>query len=137
MARSFSTTPRLPTCRFFRALNARENARSALVRLIDARRERNSELLPDVVADIEDGIEVVKESDLAPDAVAAFKDASGLIAEAAKRPEALGEAQRILKHIPSLIAVENEDRGRQLTWRHCAGAAMPGPNMAKSREPWQ
>ena len=93
---------------FLRALNARENARSAFVRLIDARRERNSELLPDVVADIEDGIEVLEESDLAPDAVAAFKDASGLIADAAKRPEALGEAQRILKHIPSLIAVENE-----------------------------
>jgi hypothetical protein len=93
---------------FLRALNARENARSALVNLIGARRARNFELLPDVVADIEDGIEVLKESDLAPDAVAAFKDAAGLIAEAAKRPKALGEAQGILRGIPPMIALESE-----------------------------
>ena len=93
---------------FLRALNARENAHSAFVGVVDARRERNSEQLPAVAADIEDGIEVLEASKLAPDAVAAFEDAAGLIADAATRPEALGEAQRILRRIPPMIAVENE-----------------------------
>ncbi len=93
---------------FLRALNASENARSALAGVVEARRERNSEQLPAVAADIRDGIEVLKASDLAPDAVAAFEDAAKLVAEAARRTEALGEAQGILRRIPSLIAVENK-----------------------------
>jgi hypothetical protein len=93
---------------FLRALNARENAHSALVGVGDARRERNSEQLPAVAADIQDGIEVLKASDLAPNAVAAFEDAAKLVADAATRPEALGEAQGILKRIPPMIAVENK-----------------------------
>ena len=94
---------------FLRALNARENAHSAFVGVVDARRERNnSELLQAVAADVEDGIEVLEASKLAPDAVAAFEDAARLIADAATRPEGLGEAQGILGRIPPLIAVENE-----------------------------
>jgi cytochrome c peroxidase len=94
---------------FLRALNARENAHSAFVGVVDARRKRdNSELLQAVAADIQDGIEVLEASKLAPDAVDAFKDAARLIADAATRPEALGEAQRILRRIPSMIAVENK-----------------------------
>jgi cytochrome c peroxidase len=94
---------------FLRALNARENAHSAFVAVVDARRERdNSELLQAVAADIQDGIEVLDASKLAPDAVAAFQDAAGLVADAATRPQALGEAQSILKRIPAMIAVENE-----------------------------
>ena len=93
---------------FLRALNARENAHSAFVGVVDARRERNSEQLPAIAADIEDGIEVLEASDLAPDAVAAFEDAARLIADAGERPEALGEAQRVLRGIPPMIAVENK-----------------------------
>jgi cytochrome c peroxidase len=97
---------------FLRALNARENARSALAGVVEARRERNAEQrnaeLPAVAADIQDGIEVLQASNLAPDAVAAFEDAARLIADAGTRPEALGEAQPILRRIPSLIAVENK-----------------------------
>jgi hypothetical protein len=93
---------------FLRALNASENARSAFVGVLDARQERNSEQLPAVAAEIQDGIEVLEASKLAPDAVAAFQAAAGLVAEAATRPEALGEAQSILKRIPPMIAVENE-----------------------------
>jgi cytochrome c peroxidase len=94
---------------FLRALNARENAHSAFVGVVDARRERdNSELLQAVAADIQDGIEVLEASDLASDAVDAFKDAARLIADAATRPQALGEAQSILKRIPAMIAVENK-----------------------------
>ena len=93
---------------FLRALNARENAHSAFVGVVDARRERNSEQLPAIAAEIQDGIEVLEASKLAPDAVAAFQDAAGLIADAATRPEALGEAQSILGRIPPMIAVENE-----------------------------
>jgi cytochrome c peroxidase len=94
---------------FLRALNARENARSAFVGVVDARRQRNnSELLPAVVADIEDGIEVLQGSKLAPDAVAAFEDAARLIADVATRPAALGEAQAVLRRIPPMIAVENK-----------------------------
>ena len=93
---------------FLRALNARENAHSAFVGVVDARRERNSEQLPAIAAEIQDGIEVLEASKLAPDAVAAFQDAAGLVADAATRPAALGEAQTILRGIPPLIAVENE-----------------------------
>jgi cytochrome c peroxidase len=94
---------------FLRALNARENAQSAFVGVVDARRKRdNSELLQAVAADIQDGIEVLEASKLAPDAVDAFEDAAKLIADAATRPQALGEAQRILRRIPSMIAVENK-----------------------------
>jgi hypothetical protein len=93
---------------FLRALNAHENARSAFVGVLDARRERNSEQLPAIAAEIQDGIEVLEASKLAPDAVAAFQDAAGLVADAATRPEALAEAQSILKRIPPMIAVENE-----------------------------
>jgi cytochrome c peroxidase len=93
---------------FLRALNARENARNAFVGVLDARRERNSEQLPAIAAEIQDGIEVLEASKLAPDAVAAFQDAAGLVADAATRPEALAEAQSILKRIPPMIAVENE-----------------------------
>ena len=94
---------------FLRALNARENAHSAFAGVVDARRERNNaELLQAVAADVEDGIEVLEASKLAPDAVAAFEDAAGLLAEVATRPKALGEAQTILRGIPSLIAVESE-----------------------------
>ena len=93
---------------FLRALNARENAHSAFVGVADARRERRSEQLQAIAAEIADGIEVLKASKLAPDAVAAFEDAAGLVADAATRPEALGEAQGILRRIPSLIAVKNE-----------------------------
>jgi cytochrome c peroxidase len=97
---------------FLRALNARENARSALAGVVDARGERNAEQrnaeLPAVAADIQDGIEVLEASDLAPDAVAAFEDAAKLVADAATRPEALTEAQRILRRIPPMIAVENK-----------------------------
>jgi cytochrome c peroxidase len=93
---------------FLRALNARENAHSAFVAVVDARRERNSEQLPAIAADIQDGIQVLEASDLAPDAVAAFKDAAKLVADAATRPEALGDAQTILRGIPPMIAVENE-----------------------------
>ena len=89
-------------------MNARENAHSAFVGVVDARRERNSEQLPAIAAEIQDGIEVLEASKLAPDAVAAFQDAAGLVADAATRPPALGEAQTILRGIPSLIAVENE-----------------------------
>jgi cytochrome c peroxidase len=94
---------------FLRALNARENAHSAFAGVVDARRERNNaELLQAVAADVEDGIEVLEASDLAPDAVAAFEDAGRLIAEVATRPKALGEAQSVLRGIPSLIAVESQ-----------------------------
>jgi hypothetical protein len=94
---------------FLRALNARENAHSAFVGVVDARRERNnSELLQAVAADVEDGIEVLEASKLAPDAVTAFEDAARLIADAATRPEGLGEAQSILKRIPPMITVENK-----------------------------
>jgi cytochrome c peroxidase len=93
---------------FLRALNARENARSALAGLVDARRRHGSEQLPAVAADIEDGIEVLEASDLAPDAVAAFADAAKLIAGSFKHGQALDRAQRILKRIPSLIAVKSE-----------------------------
>ena len=94
---------------FLRALNARENAHSAFVGVVDARRERkNAALLQAVAADVADGIEVLEASKLAPDAVAAFEDAARLIADAATRPEGLGEAQSFLKRIPPLIAVENE-----------------------------
>jgi cytochrome c peroxidase len=94
---------------FLRALNARENAHSAFVGVVDARRERNnSELLQAVAADVEDGIEVREASKLAPDAVTAFEDAARLIADAATRPEGLGEAQSILKRIPPMITVENK-----------------------------
>jgi hypothetical protein len=61
-----------------------------------------------VAADIEDGIGVLKESELAPDAVAAFEDAAKLIAGSFKHGRSLDRAQRILKRIPSLIAVEDE-----------------------------
>ncbi len=98
---------------FLRALNARENAHSALVGLINARRERDSERLQDVVAEIEDGIEVLEASDLAPDAVAAFQEAAGLISDAATPPPgALGQAQVILRGIPPLIAVESQTVAR-------------------------
>ena len=94
---------------FLRALNARENAHSAFAGVIDARRQRNNaELLQAVAADVEDGIEVLEASKLAPDAVAAFEDAARLLAEVATRPKALGEAQTVLRDIPSLIAVESE-----------------------------
>jgi cytochrome c peroxidase len=83
---------------FLRALNALENARSALAGVVDG----NPELLQAVAADIQDGIEVLEASDLAPDAVAAFEDARGLI------PEALDEAQDVLTDIPPMIAVESE-----------------------------
>jgi cytochrome c553 len=94
---------------FLRALNARENAHSAFVGVVDARRKRdNSELLQTAAADIQDGIEVLEASKLAPDAVDAFEDAAKLIADAATRPQALREAQSILRRIPAMIAVENK-----------------------------
>jgi hypothetical protein len=93
---------------FLRALNARENARSALAGLVEATRRHDSESMQAVAADIEDGIEVLKESGLAPDAIAAFEDAAKLIAGSFKHRRALDRAQRILKRIPSLIAVEDE-----------------------------
>ena len=71
---------------FLRALNARDNASIALAGVIDARRERNSEQLQAIAADIQDGIEVLEASKLAPDAVAAFEDAAGLIADAGDAP---------------------------------------------------
>jgi cytochrome c peroxidase len=93
---------------FLRALNGRENARSALVALQDARRDRDLELLPTVAAEIDDGIEVLEASHLAPDAVAAFEEAARLITNAGIESEALGKAQSILKRIPPLIAIESQ-----------------------------
>jgi cytochrome c553 len=95
---------------FLRALNARENARSALAGVGEAMRgpEPDPELLQAIAADIEDGIEVLKKSKLAREAVAAFKDAAGLIADAARDPEALGDAEVILTGIPPMIATESE-----------------------------
>jgi cytochrome c peroxidase len=95
---------------FLRALNARENARSALAGVGDAVRgpEPGPELLHAIAADIQDGIEVLKKSKLAREAVAAFKDAAGLIADAATDPEALDEAQDVLTGIPPMIATESE-----------------------------
>jgi cytochrome c peroxidase len=93
---------------FLRALNARENARSALAGLVEARRRHDPEQMQAVAADIEDGIEVLEESELAPDAVAAFEDAAKLIGGSFKHGRALDRAQRILKRIPSLLAVKDE-----------------------------
>jgi Cytochrome c len=95
---------------FLRALNARENARSALAGVGDAMRgpEPDPEMLQAIAADIQDGIEVLKKSKLAREAVAAFKDAAGLIADAATDPEALDEAQDVLTGIPPMIATESE-----------------------------
>jgi hypothetical protein len=72
------------------------------------RQRNNAELLQAVAADVGDGIQVLEASNLAPDAVAAFEDAARLIADVPTRPEALGQAQTVLRGIPSLIAVENE-----------------------------
>jgi cytochrome c peroxidase len=85
---------------FLRALNALENARSALAGLAGA--ENNTELLQAIVADIKDGIEVLKSSKLAPAAVAAFEAAAESIAAGD-----LDDAKDLLEEIPSLV-LENE-----------------------------
>jgi hypothetical protein len=85
---------------FLRALNALENARSALAGLAGA--ENNTEFLQAIVADIKDGIEVLKSSKLAPAAVAAFEAAAESIAAGD-----LDDAKDLLEEIPSLV-LENE-----------------------------
>jgi hypothetical protein len=62
----------------------------------------NSELLQAIVADIKDGIEVLKSSKLAPAAIAAFEAAAESIAA-----DDLDDAKDLLEEIPSLV-LENE-----------------------------
>ena len=98
-------------CRHRRFPPSAECARECAQRVCRRGRRQagaHSEQLQAIAAEIADGIEVLKASKLAPDAVAAFEDAAGLVADAATRPAALGEAQGILRRIPSLIAVKNE-----------------------------
>jgi hypothetical protein len=102
---------------FLRAINAMDNATNALAVANDARRMRDNEdavgILLAVASDIQDGIQVLKESNLAPDAVAEFEAALDLTEEAiearnrGRRNSAIRELQRTLREIPELIAVED------------------------------